>query len=326
MPKRIIPDGDEGGVFHLTSRVVDRRRIFDARQRRHFLKLALAHAAFGGIDVVTWCVMGNHFHLLVRIAPGSHSAAMAMEAPEVLERMAYIYPAPDVEEFRQILERCSSPEEQNRLLDPYRRRMASIADFMKGVKQRFARWYNLGTGRTGTLWEDRYHSVVLEEAGDASQSGLGPLAKIVAAYIDLNPMRAGLASTPRELGLSGFSAACHGNAAALRGLALLHGVSAGTQAKSQTVVLHERLLESEWRGFAARGGHTDTEEAKAELRKVFSHSRVLGKESYVRKHAGETRSGLPRRCRRLPSGNDHLLREKEKDELRIFGSKHSPKE
>ncbi len=277
--------------------------------------------------MVTWCVMGNHFHLLVRIAPGSHSAAMAMEAPEVFERMAYIYSAPDVEEFRQVVERCANPEERNQLLDPYRRRMASIADFMKGVKQRFARWYNLGTGRTGTLWEDRYHSVVLEGGGDVSQSGLGSLAKIVAAYIDLNPMRAGLASTPRELGLSGFSAACHGNAVALRGLALLHGLPppADTHGKSQTVVLHERLLELEWRCFTARSGHTDSEEAKAVLRKAFSHSRVLGNESYVRKYAGETKSGLPRRCRRLSSGSDQLLEREEKGELRIFGSKHPPK-
>jgi hypothetical protein len=38
---------------------------------------------------------------------------------------------------------------------------------MKLLKQRFTQWYNRRTGRKGTLWEDRFKSVVVEGAGAA---------------------------------------------------------------------------------------------------------------------------------------------------------------
>ena len=49
--------------------------------------------------------------------------------------------------------------------------------------QRFTQWFNGTHKRTGTLWEDRFKSVIVED---------GIAAKTMAAYIDLNPMRAGM--------------------------------------------------------------------------------------------------------------------------------------
>ena len=57
------------------------------------------------------------------------------------------------------------------------------------MKQRFSRWYFGRNRRKGTLWEDRYRSVAVEIQDLAT---LGAAARIVSAYIDLNPVRAGM--------------------------------------------------------------------------------------------------------------------------------------
>ena len=65
--------------------------------------------------------------------------------------------------------------------------MGGMPEFMGGVKQRFTRWHNAKSGRRGTIWEERYGSVVVEEEERALRT--------MAAYLDLNPVRAGMAAT-----------------------------------------------------------------------------------------------------------------------------------
>ena len=60
---------------------------------------------------------------------------------------------------------------------------------MKELKERFSRWFNKRHGRRGMLWQDRYRSVLVED-GDALRT--------MAAYIDLNPVRAGLIDDPKD--------------------------------------------------------------------------------------------------------------------------------
>ena len=50
---------------------------------------------------------------------------------------------------------------------------------MKTLLQRFTRWFNRTHNRSGTLWEERYKSVIVES---------GIAARTMAAYIDLNPV------------------------------------------------------------------------------------------------------------------------------------------
>jgi hypothetical protein len=76
--------------------------------------------------------------------------------------------------------------------------MYDLSEFMKGVKQRFTQWYNREHGRTGTLWEGRFKSVLVEG---------GFAARVVAAYIDLNPVRAGMVSRPEDYRWSSYGVA-----------------------------------------------------------------------------------------------------------------------
>ena len=80
----------------------------------------------------------------------------------------------------------------NRLLEPYRRRMNDISIFIKELKGRFAQWFNRRHGRYGALWAERFKSLLLEG---------GQAVATVAAYIDLNPVRAALCRGPQGLSL-----------------------------------------------------------------------------------------------------------------------------
>jgi len=64
-----------------------------------------------------------------------------------------------------------------------------VPQMMQAVGRRYVRYFNDRHGRTGTLWEGRYRSTLI-------QSECYLLACMV--YIDLNPVRAGLAGEPRD--------------------------------------------------------------------------------------------------------------------------------
>jgi hypothetical protein len=81
-------------------------------------------------------------------------------------------------------------------------RMGDVSVFMKEFKQRFSRWYNRRTERFGTLWAERFKSVLVEDSPGALRT--------VAAYIDLNPVRAGIVGDPKDYRFCGYAAALVG--------------------------------------------------------------------------------------------------------------------
>ena len=85
-----------------------------------------------------------------------------------------------------------------RLLQPYRDRLFDLSIFIKELKGRFAQWYNRRHGRYGVLWAERFKSVLLE-GGEALAA--------VAAYIELNPVRAGLCADPKDYRYCGYAEA-----------------------------------------------------------------------------------------------------------------------
>jgi len=80
-------------------------------------------------------------------------------------------------------------------------RMHDLGEFMKALLQRFSRWFNTNHQRTGTLWESRFKSVLVED---------GIAAQTMAAYIDLNPVRAGMVADPAEYRWSSYGEAMGG--------------------------------------------------------------------------------------------------------------------
>jgi hypothetical protein len=85
----------------------------------------------------------------------------------------------------------------------YTRRMHDLSEFMKSLLERFTKWFNRAHSRSGTLWEDRFKSVIVES---------GVAARTMAAYIDLNPVRAGMVKDPADYRWSSYGEAVGGGA------------------------------------------------------------------------------------------------------------------
>jgi hypothetical protein len=76
--------------------------------------------------------------------------------------------------------------------------MHDLSEFMKTLLQRFTRWHNTRRKRRGNLWEETFKSVVVED---------GLACQTMAAYIDLNPVRAGMVKDPGEYRWSSYGEA-----------------------------------------------------------------------------------------------------------------------
>ncbi len=95
------------------------------------------------------------------------------------------------------------------------KRMFDLSAFVQSVKLGFSKWYNRKHGRKGTLWEERFGSVLVEGAGNAVAT--------MAANVDLNPVRAGLVQDPKEYRWSGYGEAVGGGRKARQGIAMAVG-------------------------------------------------------------------------------------------------------
>ncbi len=173
--------------YHVMSRIVDRMPRMGEEEKGRFLDLMRACGEFAGVEVHTYALMDNHFHILLQ-DPGGEPPDEA----EVLRRMRALYAPAEVRE-RQAQWAAWRAEGRPDLteadLDALRARMGDVSEYMKTLKQRFTQWYNRRHRRKGTLWEERFRSVLVED-GDAF--------RIVAAYIEHNPVRAGLVERPEE--------------------------------------------------------------------------------------------------------------------------------
>ena len=181
-------------------------------------------------------------------------------------------------------------------------RMYDLSAFMKELKQRFTQWYNARgecQGR-GTFWSDRFKSVVVEGRGHALAT--------VAAYIDLNPVRAQMVSDPKEYRWCGYAAALAGNPPAIRGLkSLLQAFGRGLAAKEsacQVLAMYRMLLfgTAERRSgsisredidavFAAEGVLPSWEVARHKVRWLGT-GLLIGSKGFVSRHAPEWNQAL----------------------------------
>ncbi len=181
-------------IYHCVSRVVDKRFVFGDREKDKFVEYMRMYESFAGIRVLAHCVMSNHFHLMLEITPFPDEG---IPDDELLNRLSAIYDEATVGAVEMELKaaRCAIAEGRadesraNEIRERYLYRMHDLSEFMKSLVQRFTQWYNRCNGRKGNLWEDNFRSIIVEP---------GAAARLVAAYIDLNPVRAGIVADPAE--------------------------------------------------------------------------------------------------------------------------------
>ncbi len=208
----LAPPDHPAAAYHCVSRVVDRRFIFGPAEKEHFIQLLREAEEFCEVRVLTYCLMSNHFHVLVEV-PKPPEPALRPTPDQVLTKLAKLSGHQNVGLVRQRFQMHRDARDEKGLseyLATFHARFWDLSQFMKLVKQRFTLWYNLRAGRTGTLWEDRFKSVLVEGQGQALVT--------MAAYIDLNPVRAGLVKDPKDYRWSGYGEAMAGKRRARDGI------------------------------------------------------------------------------------------------------------
>ncbi|MCP5526480.1 MAG: transposase [Verrucomicrobiales bacterium] len=177
-------------VYHCISRIVGGQRLLGDLEKEQLRLLLRRQAAFCGLEVITYCFLDNHFHLLLRVP-----AQLACTDQELVGRAVGFY-GPKSPQAMVLQEALAA---QGRLPDDLReglgRRLGDVSAFMKEFKQRFSRWYNRRHKRFGTLWAERFKSLLVEDTPEVVEK--------VAAYIDLNPVRAGRVRDPKDYRWSG---------------------------------------------------------------------------------------------------------------------------
>ncbi|MDY7031807.1 MAG: transposase [Thermodesulfobacteriota bacterium] len=172
MPRiaRMIVKG-ENIVYHVISRTALDGYVIGDIEKDSLLKLIKRMSSVYFAEVMGFCLMGNHFHLVVRM----HTEECCSD--EEIRKRFRLYYGDTKQELsdEQIL--C------------FREKWANISEYMREIKQNFSRFYNKLHNRKGFFWSDRFKSVIVE-SGETLVNCL--------AYIDLNPIRAGICERPEE--------------------------------------------------------------------------------------------------------------------------------
>ncbi len=196
IPRKLLIDPTEVGVFHCISRCVRRAFLcgsdrltgknFDHRKQWIQERIECLAGQFG-IDVLGFAVMSNHLHVVLRNRPdvvrhwSDEDAARRWWNLFPLRRNDDGQPAEPAEWELSMI--TGNPER----LAEVRSRLSSISWFMRCLAEPIARWANREDACTGRFWEGRYKcQPILDESALAA----------CLAYVDLNPVRAGIAATP----------------------------------------------------------------------------------------------------------------------------------
>ncbi len=219
-------------IYHVVTRVVDRRFVLEADEKEQLRILLRMYERFTGCQILSYCLMSNHLHVLLEVPPGCEKGeSLGLTDEELLRRLGGLYSrnytasvAREIEDAKRMISgeilddeaggerRTLTKEEQERIVRlgkemleaihlRYSYRMHSLSEFFKGMLQRFTCWFNREHERRGTLWESRFRSVIVED---------GLAARTMAAYIDLNPVRAGMVEDPADYRWSSYGEAVGG--------------------------------------------------------------------------------------------------------------------
>lgn len=233
-------------VHHLTSRIAHRVFFLKKEERNDFMDLVRRVSAFSGVELIGWCVLDNHFHLYVYLP-----VPPPLTDEQVRQRMALLKGdckrllADEAKDEGDCVGGVNSMSEENPM-DRIRRRMYSIAEYMKMIKQWFTEGYNERNGHKGTMWEAVYG----DRATNCPEDDFTDMRNTL-AYVHLNPIRAAVAAGFDEYPWSSYASFRNGDELAQKGMRLAYpGMS-----DEEIVVIHESrmaaLLEEEKRKRAA---------------------------------------------------------------------------
>ena len=161
------------GVYHVISRTALDGFVLGDVEKEFFLNLIKRLSRVYFAEVVGFSILGNHFHLLVRMHPGDD-----VSDEEIKMRLKLYYGKASKREVN-----------DKEMIQALRDKWGNLSEYVKEIKQGFSRFYNKRHGRKGFFWSERFKSVIVDN-GDTLINCL--------AYIDLNAVRAGLVKKPES--------------------------------------------------------------------------------------------------------------------------------
>jgi REP element-mobilizing transposase RayT len=277
------------------SRVVGAEWLLDDVAKELLRKQMWALAEYCGMEIVTYALMSNHYHILLRV-PERRSVGDA----ELLGLYRRLHPnlKPHQELALRVVEQdmASNGDLAQRWREQQQRQMFDVSIFNKLLKMRFSIWYNRTHKRIGTFWAERFKSVLVE-SGDALEE--------MAAYIDLNAVRAKMVSDPKDYRFCGYAEAVAGNPRARQGLMLVHNEDWQRESESYRCALLGRMRdiqeteesddqETSTEPLATKGRLPLRAKLGCRIR-YFADGVILGSELFVREKAkampGERKRG-----------------------------------
>ena len=196
-PRAALIQPDTTPYYHCVSRCVRRAflcgedvatgRSFEHR-RGWIESRLLALSEIFAVEVCGYAVMNNHTHVVLYV---DLEAARGWSVREVLERWHGLFSGVDLSHryLRGIPMGEAELQAVEDIAELWRERLSSVSWFMRCLNEHVARLANAEDGCTGRFWEGRFKSqALLDEAALAA----------CLAYVDLNPVRAGLARSPED--------------------------------------------------------------------------------------------------------------------------------
>ncbi len=162
-------------VYHIMSRTALDGFVLEDVEKDFLLNLIKRLSSLYFAEIIGVCLMGNHFHLLARMHP-----ATEYTDKEINKRY---------KDFFKTVEKDETPDLTDGQIAYYRSKWEDLSEFVRDIKQGFSRFYNKRHNRRGFFWAERFKSVIVDN-GDTLINCL--------AYIDLNPVRAGIVEKPEE--------------------------------------------------------------------------------------------------------------------------------
>ena len=208
-PRSTLIDLNATPYYHCIARCVRRAFLcgedrhtgqnFDHRKQWIIDRIKLLGEVFA-IDIAAYAIMSNHYHLVLHV---NAVQAQHWSEEEIIERWLTLYKGPMlIHCYRQQKDQLTDGEIQqiHQLIETWRVRLSSISWFMGLLNEQIAREANKEDQCTGRFWEGRFKSqALLDEAAVLS----------CMAYVDLNPVRAGIANTLEESDFTSIQARIH---------------------------------------------------------------------------------------------------------------------
>jgi len=181
--------------YHCISRCVrraflcgyDRYADRDYEHRREWVRARLAQLVdVFAIDLCAYAILSNHYHVVLRV---DRDQSVRWSSREVAARWTTLFGGPAI--IWRFLEGNPLDDYEKiriaELTDTWRERLSDISWFMRALNEHIARTANSEDRCKGRFWEDRFKSQALLD----ERAVLACM-----AYVDLNPVRAGIAETP----------------------------------------------------------------------------------------------------------------------------------